>query len=319
MWANKLKKLVQDTQIKIQNEMPGTKEFLEKATSTTVELGKKASRATYDKCSETIETTYAAIKSEKSQDVISKAKNGITTATVNTFEGISEATIKTSNIISQTVQDGLLKSFSNKYNTSPQKSEDIILIKKEDVNNFHGENEEEKIKDAIEKLKVRDKFGLTGEALGVVASATAGTVASGTLAAMAGATTIFGSTTLGSMLGGVFVATTPVGWIIGSAAAAAALGYGITKLAHSGGKQDQVRHDTVNRLNKKIDGLREKKLTEKQLNELKMLIPIAINNQLITEDQANRMINLINSDKMDVAIALKRIKSLKIHVEINVN
>lgn len=319
MWANKLKKLVQETQIKIQNEMPGTKEFLEKATSTTVELSKKASRATYDKCSETIETTYAAIKSEKSQDFISKAKSGINTATVNTFEGISEATIKTSNIISQTVQNGLLESFSNKYITTPQKSEDLILIKKEDVNNFHGETEEEKIKNAIDKLKVRDKLGLTGEALGVVASATAGTVASGTLAAMAGATTILGSTTLGSMLGGVFVATTPVGWIIGSAAAAAALGYGITKLAHSGGKQDQVRHDIVNRLNKKIDSLRETKITESQLSELKTLILIAINNQLITEDQANRMINLINSDKLDVAIALKRIKSLKIHVEINVN
>ena len=92
---------------------------------------------------------------------------------------------------------------------------------------------------ALEKLKGRDKVGVLGDVLGVGAGIASGVAASGGIAGAAGASTLLGSSALGSLAGGVFVAATPVGWVIGSAAAAGMLGYGISKVIRSGGKVDE--------------------------------------------------------------------------------
>ena len=75
-------------------------------------------------------------------------------------------------------------------------------------------------RNALKKIEnsPRDRIGILGE-VGIVAGGIAGgTAAASGVAAVAGASTILGSTTLGGALGGIFVATTPVGWFIGTAA-----------------------------------------------------------------------------------------------------
>jgi hypothetical protein len=104
----------------------------------------------------------------------------------------------------------------------------------------------------IEKLKGKDKVGLSGEALAVTGGGLAGVAASGTLASAAGATTILGSTSLASVLGGTFVAATPVGWVVGAAVVAGAVSYGIAKMVRSGSKQDQVREQLIKRLEARL-------------------------------------------------------------------
>ena len=78
---------------------------------------------------------------------------------------------------------------------------------------------------ALLKIKEsgRDKIGLFGEALGFGIGTVGGIGLAGTVASVAGASTLLGSTTLASILGGVFVTATPVGWVVGAAATAGSL------------------------------------------------------------------------------------------------
>ncbi|WP_156955879.1 hypothetical protein [Solidesulfovibrio alcoholivorans] len=98
---------------------------------------------------------------------------------------------------------------------------------------------------ALESLSGRDKIGVAGEILTTTLAATGGAFSASAAATAAGASTIFGSTTLGSALGCVFVASTPLGWTVGCAVAAGFLGFGISKLVRSGGKEDQKRKEIL--------------------------------------------------------------------------
>ena len=112
---------------------------------------------------------------------------------------------------------------------------------------------------ALEKMKrsPRDRIGVLGE-LGVTGlGAAAGAAVSGAAAGAAGAATLAGSTTLGSILGGVFVTTTPIGWIIGSVTAGAGLGYAASKLVRSGGKADVYKIYSIRELETRIKTIRE--------------------------------------------------------------
>ncbi len=108
--------------------------------------------------------------------------------------------------------------------------------------------EDPKVRAALDKLKGRDRVGVMGEGAALLGGAGAGAALAGSAAGMAGATTLLGSTSLASLLGGVFVTTTPIGWVVGSAAVAGAAGYGIAKLIRSGSKQDQLRGELSGRL-----------------------------------------------------------------------
>jgi hypothetical protein len=90
----------------------------------------------------------------------------------------------------------------------------------------------------VEKNSGSDKLGLVGKTTVLATSAAAGSAIVSTTGVAA---TIFGSSGLASVLGGVFVATTPIGWILAGAAGATALGYGAMKLVASGGKNDATR------------------------------------------------------------------------------
>lgn len=107
---------------------------------------------------------------------------------------------------------------------------------------------------ALEKMKrsPRDRIGILGE-LGVTGlGAAAGAAVSGAAAGAAGAATLAGSTTLASILGGVFVTTTPVRWVVGSVAAGAGLGYAASKLVRSGGKADVYKIYSIRELEERI-------------------------------------------------------------------
>ncbi len=112
---------------------------------------------------------------------------------------------------------------------------------------------------ALEKMKQspRDRVGILGE-LGVTGlGVTAGFALSGTVAGVAGVTTLAGSTTLASVLGGVIVTTTPVGWVVGAAVAGGAIAYAASNLVRSGGKCDTLKKLTMLELEQRIRLLRQ--------------------------------------------------------------
>ncbi|MBI5251287.1 MAG: ankyrin repeat domain-containing protein [Desulfomonile tiedjei] len=108
---------------------------------------------------------------------------------------------------------------------------------------------------ALEKMKQspKDRIGILGSLGATGLGAAAGAAASGSIAAALGITTLLGSSTLGSIVGGVLVTTTPVGWVIGSAAAAAAIGYGVSKLIRSGARADVIKEMNMNDLHEEIE------------------------------------------------------------------
>ena len=174
------------------------------------------------------------------------------------------------------------------------------------------EHSPEQLEDAIEKLKGKDKVGVLGEVLSGAGGAAGGAAAAGTLASAAGASTLLGSTSLASALGGVFVTATPVGWVVGAAAIAGAAGYGIAKLVRSGSKQDQIREELIKRLEARITKARETGNNNDniQLVEFKQLLTIALEKNLISDERAKSMVSLVEIGSMKPETAILRIKSL---------
>ncbi len=80
-----------------------------------------------------------------------------------------------------------------------------------------------------DKIRIMGDAGITFVGLGL------GAAAAGTLATVAGATSIAGLTTAASWVGLTVIGATPVGWIVCSAAAAGAAAYGVSRLIRGGG------------------------------------------------------------------------------------
>ena len=167
-----------------------------------------------------------------------------------------------------------------------------------------------KLSAAIKKLRARDTVGVSAEVLATAGGAAAGAAAAGTVASVAGASTLLGSSVLGSAFGGIFVATTPVGWVVGSAVLVGAAGYGLTKLARSGAQQDRLRREIVERLARRLESLNRDGETKTQLTELTQLVTVALAAGLITDVQGQRMVDLVERGSLEVEVAVRRLKDL---------
>lgn len=171
-------------------------------------------------------------------------------------------------------------------------------------------DERGKLSAAIKKLRARDTVGVSAEVLATAGGAAAGAAAAGTVASVAGASTLLGSSVLGSAFGGIFVATTPVGWVVGSAVLVGAAGYGLTKLARSGAQQDRLRREIVERLARRLESLNRDGETKTQLTELTQLVTVALAAGLITDVQGQRMVDLVERGSLEVEVAVRRLKDL---------
>jgi hypothetical protein len=167
-------------------------------------------------------------------------------------------------------------------------------------------SEDPKVRAALDKLKGRDRVGVMGEGAALLGGAGAGAALAGSAAGMAGATTLLGSTSLASLLGGVFVTATPIGWVVGSAAVAGAAGYGIAKLIRSGSKQDQLRGELSGRL--------ATRLIEPPPNiadsELEVLLASALRVGAITPASGEKMRALIHAGSLAPDLALQRVRDI---------
>lgn len=173
-----------------------------------------------------------------------------------------------------------------------------------------ADDEQSKITDAIGKLSQRDKVGTSAEVLATAGGAAAGVAVAGTVASAAGAATLLGSTGLASLFGGVFVAATPIGWVIGSAVIAGAAGYGLTRMMRSGSNEDRNRREIIERLSKRLDVLKESSEEKSSLVELGQLIAVNFSCNLITEDQGRRMLNLVEKGQLNPKLAIERLKTM---------
>jgi hypothetical protein len=187
----------------------------------------------------------------------------------------------------------------------------FVWSKKNSINAATKTSENDDVKAAIDKLRGRDRLGNASQMLTTAGGAAAGASAAGALAATAGASTLLGSTTLASAIGGVLVVSTPVGWVVGCAFIGAATAYGVSKLVRSGGRNDRVREEIIDRLLKRLKDIETKKPPlASTMTQLRDHIAAAIRNETLTNEQANRMLDLIEAGKLSVEIALERILAL---------
>lgn len=168
-----------------------------------------------------------------------------------------------------------------------------------------------KLRRVLNKLRGRDRLGLAGETVTVAGSAAAGVAVAGTVASAAGATTLLGSTTLAGMLGGIFVTTTPVGWVVGSAVVAGAIGFGAVKLMRSGGKQDQLRAEMSGKLSARLAAL-EQNSSNGDAGELGRLLSERVESGAITPEAAKQVSTLVEQGRLNPELALQRIRALPV-------
>jgi hypothetical protein len=169
---------------------------------------------------------------------------------------------------------------------------------------------------ALEKMKQhpRDRVGILGElgvtGLGVVA----GVAASGAVAAAAGTATLVGSTTLASILGGIFVTTTPVGWIIGTAVAGGALAYSAGKLVRSGGKCDMLKRISIHEMEHRINSMRREAQSttvhDEKMSKIITSIQYLISNSHMGQDKATKILEAIEKKRLSVDEAFELLQAI---------
>ena len=195
--------------------------------------------------------------------------------------------------------------------TSKYTGQLVALTTKSEIEPTHKtDTATDELNFVIGKLKGKDKVGVAGEALAAVGGAAGGLAAASTLASVAGASTLLGSSSLAGGLGGTLVAATPVGWVIGSAIVAGAAGYGISKLVRSGSHQDQIRAQLIKKMEGRLAALRQDHPKESSLEDLHQLLSIVIEKGLISEVQAERMVGLVEKGSLKAEVALQRLKSM---------
>lgn len=199
------------------------------------------------------------------------------------------------------------------YRDLSARSENVVAELRNKMTHFESDtalSEEEKLKKSIDSLSGKDRVGLFGEGMSAVIGGIGGVAASGAIASAAGASTILGSSALGSALGGVFVASTPVGWVVGSALVLGAAGYGAAKLVRSGSEQDKVRAELVSSLTARLNQMKEKEHSSStDLDELNQITAICIAGGLVDESTVDRMVALVDAGDLDPQIAIKRLKA----------
>lgn len=149
---------------------------------------------------------------------------------------------------------------------------------------------------ALLKIKEsgRDKIGLFGEVLGISIGTAGGAAVAGTVATFAGAATLLGSSTLGSILGGIFITATPVGWVVGASTVGGVLSYAAIKLIKSGNKSDLTLKLNKLEIIKKIEAFNKASLhSENQdvkFEQIMNMLLVLYSNEKISQEESNDIV-----------------------------
>jgi len=169
---------------------------------------------------------------------------------------------------------------------------------------------------ALEKMKKssRDRIGVLGELGATGLGGVAGAGLAGATAGAVGVATIFGSSSLGSILGGIFVTTTPVGWVVGSVAIGGAVGYGISKLVSSGGKSDAIKQMNIRELHEKIKTLQnQSQYAQKSNDKMKKVIEgiqLLIKNNKLSQEESTALLASIEKGNMTIDFVFNTINEI---------
>ena len=169
---------------------------------------------------------------------------------------------------------------------------------------------------ALETMKesTRDRIGILGGIGATSLGGIAGSGAAGVIASTAGTATLLGSSTLASIMGGVFVVATPVGCVVGSVIVGGAIGYGLSSLVRSGGKSDAVKKMNMRELGEKIQKLQNqtKDTNEPEDKMIKIIegLQLLIKNQKISQEESEGLLTGIKNGNIPIDSAFDNIQAI---------
>lgn len=169
-------------------------------------------------------------------------------------------------------------------------------------------NELEKNPD--DKLRILGDAGVTLVGIGL------GAAAAGTLATAAGATSIFGLTTVAGWLGISAVAATPVGWVIGAAALGGAVAYGVSRMIHGGGLSEGRKLELLQQYREDARAIEAREqagnITEDDKTRFIISMRELIAKDAITPEKAKALIEHVENGRIPLTQAFQLMQSLLI-------
>lgn len=170
-----------------------------------------------------------------------------------------------------------------------------------------------KIIDELEK-NPNDKVRVLGDAGITITGTVLGAAAAGTLASAVGTTSILGLSTAASWLGVSAVAATPVGWIIGCAAAGGAIAYGVSRMIHGGGLSEGRKLELLQKYREEAKNIEAKErsgnIDDAERTHFILSMRELINKDLISPDKAFKLIEQVEQGRILLSQASALIQAL---------
>jgi hypothetical protein len=159
-----------------------------------------------------------------------------------------------------------------------------------------------------------DRVRIFGDAGISVVGAGLGAAAAGTVAVAFGATAIPALTTAASWIGVSLVAATPVGWIVGAAAAGGALAYGASRLIRDGGISEGRQKELLQKYQENLRNIEAKERAGTIKDSDKMLFFVSlrelIEKNIITPEKAFKLIIQVEQGRIPLSQAYSLIQAL---------
>ena len=159
-----------------------------------------------------------------------------------------------------------------------------------------------------------DKVRIFGDIGIIVVGAGLGAAGAGTLAAAAGATSIFGVSTVASWLGLTVVAATPVGWVLGGAAAAGTAAYAVSRLIRNGGMSEGKKAELLTRYREEVREMTAKEeagsITDADKTRFIVELRDLVAKDVIPPDVAFRFIDQVERGTLPISQAFALIRDL---------
>jgi len=174
----------------------------------------------------------------------------------------------------------------------------------------------EQLLKAIEELQKNptDKVGILADVGIVGVGAVLGAAGAGTLATAAGATSIPVLTTVGSWVGLTLVGATPVGWLVGTAAAGAAVAYGVSRLVKGSGYDEGKTKQLIVQSKEKLKELEAKErassVGDNDKTEFHIFLKEPVRLDLISPKQAQDLITTVESGQLPLKEAYELVQEV---------
>lgn len=159
-----------------------------------------------------------------------------------------------------------------------------------------------------------DRVGILGEVGISTLGLGLGAASAGTVASIAGATSVPVLTTAAGWVGVTAVAATPLGWSLGVAAAGGALAYGISRWIRSGAMSEGRKRELLKLYQERLIELEDKERAADRSQEDRSAfissLREVIEKDVISTDRAFRLIEAVEAGKITVPDAYRLVNGL---------